>query len=100
MYTVAATNEWVSWFMVMYSSLLGDFSLVNFNGHQMELQALFFFIGASYISIILTLNLFIAILSDIFEMVTEQKIVYGRQTKLRLMGDYAGNFTKGESKET
>ena len=78
MYADVATNEWVNWALVMYNTLLGDFSNINFNGHPLEYQSIFFFIGSSYISIILTLNLFIAILSDIFEKVTENMTVFGR----------------------
>ena len=79
--------------MNQYYLSLGEFDADNFKDHPHKLLCFFFFIYATLFTQITMLNMLIAIMSDTFEMVTENKLSINRKNKLALMEEYTGFAT-------
>ena len=77
-----------------YQLALGEFNTEEFGaGSQMALCWLFFSL-ATFFSLILMLNMLIAIMGDTYERVMESKDINAVKTKLEIMGEQAFNMHK------
>ena len=86
-------NNWImNDFMNQYTLALGDFSTDNFgNGGQIGIVYIFFGL-ATFFSIILMLNMLIAIMGDTYEKIIENRDVNEVKTLLSLMGEQSTNL--------
>ena len=72
---------------------LGEFHIENFDRHPHSGLVYLFFFMATFFTQVTMLNMLIAIMSDTFDKVVENRDVYATKTKLRLLGDYVGYFS-------
>lgn len=80
---------------------LGEFNIDNFSGYAQQYLCFFFFLLSTFFTQITFLNMLIAIMGDTYGRVMENKIQYGLQTKLQIMGDYtAVILDKAEEEDT
>ena len=71
-----------------YLLSLGDFYTEGYEEHPLWFLCLSFFIGATFFSQIVMLNMLIAIMGNTFSMVIERKAEYSMQTKMSMIGDF------------
>ena len=74
-----------------YMLALGEFETENLSGPQATL-CYTFFILATFFSLIMILNMFIAIMGDTFERNIENKQLNNVRAKLELMGEQQNNI--------
>ena len=75
--------------MNQYYLSLGEFNTDNFSKQPHDVLCYLLFILATFFVQVTMLNMLIAIMSDTYERVSENKSVHAHRTKLKLLSEYA-----------
>lgn len=83
-----------------YMLSLGEFGMDGFDDHPQMLLCYLIFIAATFLTQITFLNMLVALMSDTFERVIEQKALFALMTKLNFMSDYTSVIKTNEKKHS